>query len=161
MNTHEAAVSVDIAAPPQRVWQLVSDITLMPHLSEELLGVEWAAGFDGPGLGAQFLGRNRHRAVGEWTTRSQIVAFDPERVFSWAVGNTETPSATWTFELAPTAAGTRLTYTARIGPGPSGVTMLIDRSPGRAGEIIAGRLAQFRAAMRATLTGIRERAEAV
>ncbi|MFM9035212.1 MAG: SRPBCC family protein [Mycobacterium sp.] len=159
MGGHEAAVFVDIAAPARRVWELITDIALMPAVSEELLAVQWAEGFDGPRLGAQFLGHNRHPAVGEWTTRSQIVAFDPPRVFGWAVGDPENPSATWTFELNPTGHGTRLDYIARIGPGPSGVTALIARSPDQAERIVAARLGQFRSAMIRTLAAVRERAE--
>ena len=30
-----------IDAPPERVWQLVSDVTLMPDTSRELQSVEW------------------------------------------------------------------------------------------------------------------------
>lgn len=155
----EASVSLDIAATPERVWEVVSDVTLMPQWSAELLSVEWAEGSSGPALGAEFLGRNRHEAVGEWTTRSQIVVFEPSRTFGWAVGDVQNPSATWTFELEPIPGGTRLSYRARIGPGRSGVTMLIEREPHRAQEIVERRVAQFRASMRTTLEGIRERAE--
>ncbi|MFN8071066.1 MAG: hypothetical protein U0R66_04555 [Mycobacterium sp.] len=55
--------------------------------------------------GARFVGRNRHAAVGEWTTLS--------------------------------------------------VTMLIEREPHRAREIVDNRLAEFRASMQTTLEGIR------
>ena len=97
--------------------------------------------------------------MGEWTTSSQIVVFDPPRCFGWAVGDPDAPAATWTFELQPSGAGTVLDYRARIGPGRSGVTMLIERQPHRAAAIVEDRLTQFRAGMRATLEGIRERAE--
>lgn len=152
----EVSVSLDIPAPPQRVWEVVTDISVMPRFSEELQSIEWDEGFTGVGLGAQFLGRNRNPAVGEWTTRSQIVDFEPQRVFGWAVGKVENAAASWRFDLAPIPAGTRLRYTARIGPGPSGVTMLIARDPDRADEIVANRLEQFRSGMTATLAGIRD-----
>lgn len=159
MDVREVTVGADISAPPERVWQVVSDITVMPRFSTELIGVQWADGFSAPGLGAQFLGRNRHSAIGEWTTRSQITAFDRPRTFGWSVGDLEMPAATWRFDLAPRPGGTRLTYTAQIGRGPSGVTMLIERSPHRAERIVENRLAQFREAMAATLTGIGQLAE--
>jgi hypothetical protein len=159
MQQHEVVDGVEIIAPLQRVWDIVSDIEVMPRFSTELYEVHWANGFHEPGLGAKFLGRNRNRAIGEWTTVSQIVAFDPPRAFGWAVGDPENPAATWQFDLRPITQGTRLEYTARIGPGPSGVTMLIERSPERAQQIIEGRRAQFRAAVAATLAGIRELAE--
>lgn len=148
-----------VCAPPDRVWELVSDITLLPEFSTELLGVAWADGFDGPGLGAEFLGRNQNPAIGEWTTRSRIVEFDPPRTFAWAVGDPAAPAARWRFELVPATDGTRLRYTARIGPGKSGVTMLIDREPDRAAEIVARRLRQFLAGMQATVAGITKLAE--
>lgn len=153
----EVSVSVDIAATPERVWDVVSDITLLPQWSRELQSVRWADGFDGPALGAKFMGRNRNPAVGEWTTVSEVVAFDRPRAFGWAVGDPGSPVATWMFELTPIAGGTRLGYVARIGPARSGLTMLIEREPHRAQEIVGNRLAQFRASMQATLEGIRER----
>ena len=156
MTVREASVSIDIPASPERVWELVTDITLLPRFSTELQSTAWADGFGAAEIGAQFLGTNRHQAIGEWTTTSYIVDFDPPRLFGWAVGNPENPAAIWHFALTPIPEGTRLTYTARIGPGSSGVTMLIDREPERAEEIIARRLTQFRAGIQATLAGIRE-----
>lgn len=149
-------VSVDIAAPPQRVWEVVTDISVMPQFSTELQSIEWADGFSGAELGAQFLGTNRNEAIGEWTVRCHIVEFEPHRTFGWAVGSVESPAATWRFELTPTYDGTRLSYTAQIGPGRSGVTYLISREPDRAEEIVANRLEVFRVSMTATLQGIRD-----
>ena len=159
VTVREAAVSIDISAPPERVWELVTDITLMPRFSTELQSTAWADGFRTPEIGAQFLGTNRHPAIGEWTTTSKIVVCEPPVMFGWVVGNPENPAAVWQFELRPISGGTRLSYTAQIGPGPSGVSMLIAREPERAEEIIERRLTQFRAGMQATVTGIQELAE--
>ena len=152
-------VHAAVSAPPDRVWDLVSDITLMPGFSTELQSVAWAEGFDGPGLGAEFLGSNSNPAIGDWTTLSRIVEFDPPRVFAWAVGDPAAPAALWRFELVPATDGTRLRYAARIGPGRSGVTMLIDRAPDRATEIVARRLRQLLAGMETTVAGIKKLAE--
>lgn len=160
MTLPEAVVAIDIAASPQRVWEVITDITVMPRFSSELQAVEWADGFTAAARGAVFLGRNRHPAVGEWTTRSEIVEFEPGHVFAWAVGDPANPAATWRFDLSPGADGTRLSYSGRIGPGRSGVTMMIERDPGHAAEIIANRLDDFRSGMTATLEGIREIAQA-
>jgi len=152
-------VTADIAAPIERVWELVSDITLMPGFSTELQSVEWADGFEAPRLGAQFLGTNRHEAIGVWTTRSQVTEFDPPRVFEWTVGNPDGPAAVWRFDLSSATDGTRLRYSARLGPGKSGVTMLIEREPQRAEEIIERRLGQFTAGMEAVVAGLKAIAE--
>lgn len=160
MNAHQVVVSTEISAPPGLVWELVTDIGLMPRFSSELQNVEWAEGFHTAALGAQFIGTNRHPRVGEWRTLSQIVEFEPERSFGWAVGSPENAAAFWRFDLEPLPAATRLSYVARLGPGSSGVTMLIAREPDRADDIIAGRLEEWRAGMAATLAGIRQLAEA-
>ena len=160
VSEHEVVVETAISAPPQCVWELVTDIALMPRFSAELQRVEWAEGFETPGIGAQFLGVTRHPAVVEWTTRSHVIDVDPPRSFGWAVGDPESPAAIWRFVITPDRAGSRLSYTARLGPGRSGVTMLIERDPSRAEEIVAGRLEQFRAGMADTIAGIKEIAEA-
>jgi uncharacterized protein YndB with AHSA1/START domain len=159
MEIHTTSASVEIDASPERVWAVVSDITVMPRFSTELLAVQWAEGFTEPGLGAKFVGTNHHPAIGRWQTTSEITAFDPPTVFAWAVGRPEMAAATWRFDLTPTATGTTTKYTAAIGPGPSGVTMLIERSPDRAEQIVRDRLAHLGKAMAATLTGIRTIAE--
>lgn len=160
MAAREVEVFVDILAPVERVWDLVSDITLMPELSTELQRVEWAPGFDRPRLGAQFFGTNRHAGVGTWTTRSHVTECDPPRTFQWTVGDVNSPAAVWRFDLVPATVGTRLRYSARLGPGKSGVTMMIEREPHRAEQIVASRLGQFDAAMRAVVAGIKRMAEA-
>ena len=62
-----AAAQILIDAPPERVWQLVSDIFLMPGLSSELREVAWLDGdpeVTGPTAGRRFTGRNAHPAMG-------------------------------------------------------------------------------------------------
>lgn len=152
-------VYADIAAPVAQVWDLVSDISLMPAFSTELQSVVWADGFDEPGLGAHFLGSNAHDAIGVWTTRSHITEFDPPRAFEWAVGNPDGPAAVWRFDLTSATDGTRLRYSARLGPGKSGVTMLIEREPDRAEDIVRRRMHQWVAGMEAVVAGVKVLAE--
>ena len=66
--TVEVRIWVD--APPARVWELVSDIGLMPSMSSELQSVAWLDGANGPTAGARFTGRSKHEALGEWETTS-------------------------------------------------------------------------------------------
>jgi uncharacterized protein YndB with AHSA1/START domain len=154
VDIHEVSVTRVIDAPVETVWALITDITLMPRFSTELQRVQWTEGFDAPNIGARFTGANRHPRVGEWTTISTIVEYDRPRIFGWAVGDPQNPAAAWRFELAPSDDACAVRYTARIGPGPSGVTMLIEREPDRAAQIIANRLGALSAAMAATLAGI-------
>ncbi|EUA85768.1 polyketide cyclase / dehydrase and lipid transport family protein [Mycobacterium ulcerans str. Harvey] len=71
----EASTWID--AEPERVWSLISDIALMPTLSNELQAVEWVGGVSEPRVGARFIGHNQHEAFGQWTSTSQVVRCDP------------------------------------------------------------------------------------
>lgn len=152
-------VDVYIEAPPSRVWPLVSDIDLPSRFSHEFQGGEWLDDVTEGAVGARFRGRNRHEAAGEWETTSVVVECEPEKAFAWAVGDPDHPSATWRFELAPEAGGTRLRQHAKIGPGPSGLSAVIERMPDREERIIERRLDEHRANMQRTLEGIKSLAE--
>ena len=66
-------VETFVDAAPERVWELVSDIQLMPELSDEVQRVEWQGDAAGPSVGARFVGYNKHEAFGEWETTSTVV----------------------------------------------------------------------------------------
>jgi uncharacterized protein YndB with AHSA1/START domain len=77
-------VSVDVAAPAEQVWALVSDLPRMREWSPETTGVVWLDGATGPSVGARFRGSNR---VGfrRWSTTCTIVACDPPSELAWDV----------------------------------------------------------------------------
>lgn len=160
MERPTVSVTEHMGAPAQRVWELVSDIGLLPRFSEELQSVEWVDG-DSPATGARFAGTNVHPLMGEWTTQSYVTRYEPPRVFAWAVGDPETPAATWQFDVFDDDGGTTVRYTACIGEGRSGVSMMLAREPDRRDEILASRLNQFERGMVATLRGIKELAESL
>jgi hypothetical protein len=87
------------------------------------------------------------------------VVYEEGRRFAWAVGDPDHPSATWQFELIPEEDGTRLRYWAQLGPGPSGVTPLIEKMPDKEERIIARRLEEWQTNMAATVAGIKALAE--
>ena len=152
-------VPIEIDAPPERVWAIVSDIAVMPGASPELQAVEWLDGRSGPGLEARFAGHNRHEALGEWSTESVIVQYDPPRVFAWAVGDPDEPSAIWRFSLEPQEGGTLLRHWVQVGPGRSGLSYAIDQMPDKEQKIVFVRLREFEAHMGATLAAIKMLAE--
>lgn len=99
--------SLDVDAPAERVWALVSDLPGMGAFSPGNRGGRWVRG-DGPQVGAVFVGRNgggRRR----WSTRSTVVRSEPGRAFAFDVASGGLPVARWSYELAPTATGCRLT----------------------------------------------------
>jgi hypothetical protein len=152
-------VETRIAAPVDDVWAMVTDIDLPAQFSEEFLGATWKG--DGPGLGASFIGRSQHPAVGEWETESFVDEFDPGRVFGWAVIDTDNPGARWRFSLEPSGEGTVLRFEVSLGPGPSGTTMVIASMPDKEARIINRRLSELHANMTRTVDGIRQILEKV
>ena len=148
-----------IAAPPTRVWTLVSDIGLMPRLSPELDSVRWLDDRDGPALGARFVGTSKHEALGEWSTTSHIVEYEPSRVLAWAVEDPQHPTALWRFTLEPENDGTLLREWMQMGPARSGLSFAIDHMPDKEQKIVFVRMREFEANMTVTLREIKKLAE--
>ncbi len=155
-------VSTRIAAAPPRVWRWVTDITVMPELSSELQTVQWTGESRGPALGATFVGHNYNPAIGRWQAPAQIIACEENTEFAWAVGDPNNPAAIWRFRLAADDADpdtTALSYTAQLGPGPSGLSAAIEAMPEKEQKIVFVRLREFESAMTATVAGIKDLAE--
>ncbi|RRO17955.1 SRPBCC family protein [Saccharopolyspora rhizosphaerae] len=94
---------VSIAAPPERVWELLTRTRTHVDASPELVAMLplKPGGFR---EGQWFLGLNRRKAV-VWPTRNVVTAVVPHRRLAW---DTTTSGARWLFELEPAASGTRL-----------------------------------------------------
>ncbi len=150
-------VSTTIHAPIETVWALVTDLDLPARFSTEFLGATWLD--EPPAVGARFVGRSHHPALGAWETTSHVSRYDPPNRFGWDVTDPVQPSASWWFELSEDPAGVSLRYGSRIGPAPSGLTFAITRRPDKEELIIARRLEELQQNMTATLAGIKELAE--
>ena len=150
-----AAAALFVDAPPDAVWALVSDIQLPARFSSEFDGAEFIDGATAPRIGARFVGRNHHPAVGEWETVCEIVECEPGVRFGYVVGPADNPSSQWRFELSPEGAGTRVTQWMRMGPAPSGINIAIDAMPDKESRILHRRLGEHRTNMEATLQGIK------
>lgn len=157
-----AVYETEVDASPATVWKYISDISISGRFSQENVGAEWADGFDGPALGARFIGTNQHRAIGEWQTTSTITEFEPEVQFGWAVGEGEADAAArWRFEIdALHGQRCRLRQTVRLGPGPSGLTPAIEAMPDKEPLIIQRRQDEHLANMQLCVDGIKALAEA-
>jgi nitroreductase len=149
-------VEVDIKAKAADVWEVITDLGLSARFSEESLGASWADGFDGPALGAEFVGRNKHRAIGEWEVPCYVHRFVEGKEFGWVTSDPDNPGAQWLFDIAPIAGSIRLRYSLTLGPGPSGISAAIANMPEREPDILRRRVKEHRANMQRVLDGIKE-----
>ena len=99
-----------IAASPQSVFALVSDLPGMGRFSPENAGGRWLGGATGPAVGAGFRGRNG-RGIHRWSTRCTVTRCEPGRAFAFAVSSMGLPVAEWAYDIEAAGDGTRLTET--------------------------------------------------
>jgi hypothetical protein len=148
---------IDIDAAPPRVWAVVIDLDAPAAFSEEFLGAHWVD--PGPALGASFVGRNRHPAIGTWEVTSFVDVYEEGRRFGWATVDRSNPGSRWRFDLEPVGSGTRLRFSMSIGPGPSGISIAIESMPDKESRILERRLVEHHANMVRTLEGFKAIAE--
>ncbi len=146
------AMTLRIAAPPERCYELVSDITRMGRLSPECTGGRWVGSVTGPAVGARFLGFNR-RGLVRWFTVNRVVAADPGREFAF---ETRGSATRWAYRFEPDGDGTLVTESrAPTGPRPLGARLFAGLLLGG----IAGHDEELRDGMRATLGRLQALAE--
>jgi uncharacterized protein YndB with AHSA1/START domain len=104
------AVTVHMNAPPDRVWDLVSDVTKIGRYSPETFEAKWLDGADGPAVGARFRGHVKRNGRGPtyWTTCT-VIASEPGREFAFGVGPRRAPLNVWRYRLEPSGEGTNVT----------------------------------------------------
>ena len=115
-------VTVQVAAPPERVWSLVTDVTQTGRWSPECTSCEWDAGANGPAVGATFKGHNRHGFM-RWTTHCEVVAAEEPTHFAFQVKES---GMRWGYRFEPDGTGgTKLTeYRDKTRPVPLPIRMV-------------------------------------
>ena len=112
----ELRAETTVAAPPERVWELLTDLRRMPGWSPELLAmVPLRPG--GLRVGQWYLGLNRRKAV-VWPTRNVLSVLEPGRVLAW---DTRSSGARWIWEVEPADGGTHVVHRR---PVPERLTLL-------------------------------------
>ncbi len=137
-------VSIDIAAPPDRVYELVSDITRMGDWSPECYSCAWTKGATGPAVGARFKAKNKGGRGPSWSNSPVVTAVDPGREFAFARSGPGVGSYTWRYVVEPIDTGTRLTesFTAErpLGRAMTWLTMKWTGSADRDADLHQGML---------------------
>jgi uncharacterized protein YndB with AHSA1/START domain len=149
------SVTVQMAASPERVWELVSDVTRVGEFSPETFEAEWLGGASGPAPGALFRGHVRRNGRGPvyWTVCT-VTACEPGREFAFTVAARPGGQVlnSWRYQLEPAEGGTAVNESFEL------PNILFTRLF----WMIAGkrRGAANQAGMRATLEGIKSVVEA-
>ncbi|MGE2716145.1 SRPBCC family protein [Mycolicibacterium litorale] len=102
-----AQATVDIAADPDAVYRLITDLPTLAELAEETSAMQWKKG-GAARPGAVFVGRNRNGSR-SWNTTCTVTDATPGRVFGFDVHSMRIPVAHWRYEITPTASGCRVT----------------------------------------------------
>ncbi len=104
--------SIRIAAPRERVWELVTAMERYGEWSSENTGGRWRKGSDGQAgsgqVGDQFVGVNQ-RDGAEWKAPVEVVERDEARAYGFVTGGTEMNLALWRYRLDDDGEGTLLT----------------------------------------------------
>lgn len=127
----QVRAGIDVAASPEVVYAVVSDLPRSGEWSTECRGGSWVSGTPGA-VGAVFRGVNvRAEDVvgwapvvrGEWTTEAEVVAAEPGRRFSWSMRDSkgDKQDSVWTYEVEPTDTGSLLVHHFRMGAPTEGI----------------------------------------
>lgn len=140
----EAAVHIEAA--PEKVYDVVSDVTRMGEWSPETTGAVWIDGATGPAVGARFKGTNKH-GVARWSTKPTVVTADAGREFAFDVDGI----TRWSYRMEPDGTGTRLVESFEMLQDMPRVYQYLERYVMR----IKDRAADLQTAMQATVDRIK------
>ena len=99
-----------MAAPPEPIWELVSDVTKIGRYSPETFEAEWLDGATGPVVGARFRGHVKRNGRGPtYWTKCTVIASEPGREFAFGVGPGDKALSVWRYQLQPSGDGTDVT----------------------------------------------------
>lgn len=110
--------SIVIAAPPHRVWSLISDVTNVGKFSPETFEAQWLDGATGPKVGVRFRGhvrRNGKPWLVYWTT-CLVTQCQPDHEFTFVVLDPwSRPTVTWSYIMEPCDEGTLVAESFHVG----------------------------------------------
>jgi hypothetical protein len=105
------SVTLHMAAPPDKIWAFVSDVTTTSQYAEETFEAEWLDGYSAPAVGARFRGHvlRNGRPPAYWVNCT-VTACQPGREFGFTVGVGKGPNVNnWHYKFTPAGDGTDVT----------------------------------------------------
>lgn len=101
-------VTRHVLSPPERLYELVSDVRRMGEWSPECVHCKWMDGAMRPAVGARFKGTSK-RGLVRWSTTPRIVAADEGREFAFVTSHRGRDETKWTYRFEPADGGTTVT----------------------------------------------------
>ena len=115
--------SIEIAAPPAQVWELVSDLSNMSRWSPQVFKTFVRGGETRQG--AKMININR-KGLLVWPTQAMVTTFEPGQKIAFRIRENWT---TWSFTLGPTAdGGTRIVQRREAPEGISDVSVRLTKA---------------------------------
>jgi len=112
-------VTVHMAAPPMKIWELISDVRSIGKFSPETFEAEWLDGATGPAVGARFRGHVKRNQIGPvYWTPCRVTDCVPGREFGFDVMLGTRPGNHWHYQLRPQGDGTDVTESFRLPQSP-------------------------------------------
>ena len=156
----EGTERIEIAAPPEKVWAVVSDVARHPELAGS--GEIHAIRVDGPiAAGSWWEADETVKGAGSFTARSECLACHPSHELSWRsypppIKKNDPASVadvTWWYRLSPSNEGTLLEHTFRVVEPQSGGLMM------KGFYLVTRRPSVIRRGMRRTLENVKRAVE--
>jgi uncharacterized protein YndB with AHSA1/START domain len=108
MTQPSATGTVEITAPPQRVYALITDLDTMAELDAETKVMRWKKG-SVAAPGSVFVGRNDN-GKRKWSTTCTVTDADAGQRFAFEVHSVaRIPVSRWQYEIEVTPSGCRVT----------------------------------------------------
>ena len=101
------STSIEIAASPDAVYQILTDFSRISELSPECYKAEWEGNSTGPAVGATFRGYNRLRG-NEWDVGCVVVAAEPGKEWAFEIPSDDGPGTVWRYTIEQTDAGSKV-----------------------------------------------------
>ena len=98
-----ATGSVQIAATPEAVYALITDLPVLAELAEENVRMRWRKG-SAAQPGAVFVGHNRN-GWRRWSTTCTVTDARPGETFAFDVRSGPIPVAHWAYQISPDSEG--------------------------------------------------------
>lgn len=124
VNRVDISASLEIAASPERVWALLTDLSRMPEWSPQCHKMIVRGKDKTLRVGTTTFNINR-RGVLFWPTRAKIKEFDAPRRFAFKIAENGT---TWSYDLEPTETGTKVTERRHAPEGVSDVSNFLTKN---------------------------------